>query len=266
MELIPGRTLEQVLNEKPERRMKMEEVIPIFEKVAAALDFAHGQTPPILHRDIKPANIMVDEKDLVKVMDFGIACELHATMTRVTGRVSVGTLLYMSPQQVRGGKLSPASDVYSLAASVYECMAGHPPFHSGSVEYQIINETPPSLREIGLDIATHADEAILKALSKQPEERFASCRELMMAVGNNAPTSATSEPALRIASPAVPGATSPPLRLLCRRLRRENNGKRSHRRNLSGRTRSSRHRMLRALLRNTKRNCNDRRNSAIRKK
>ena len=56
-------------------------------------------------------------------------------MTRVTGRVSAGTLLYMPPEQLRGGKLSPASDVYSLTASLYECLAGHPPFHSGSVEY-----------------------------------------------------------------------------------------------------------------------------------
>ncbi|MCY2993305.1 MAG: serine/threonine-protein kinase [Planctomycetota bacterium] len=126
MELILGRTLEQLQDERPERRMTLPELLPIFGAVAEAVDFAHRQTPPILHRDIKPANIMVAQPGGVKVLDFGIACEIRNTMTRMTGQASAGTLLYMSPEQFHGDRLSPASDLSALAATLYECLAGHP--------------------------------------------------------------------------------------------------------------------------------------------
>jgi F-box protein 11 len=179
MEFVDGVTLEQMIHQSSEQRIQLETLIPIFERVASAIDFAHSQSPPILHRDIKPANIIVKPQGAVKVVDFGIACELHNTMTRMTGRASAGTLLYMSPEQIRGTRLTVASDIYSLAATLYECLAGHPPFHAGSIEYQIINELPVGLRELQVDISETQDHAILKGLSKKPEDRFQSCGEFL---------------------------------------------------------------------------------------
>jgi len=187
MEFVDGVTLEQMMHESSEQRIQLETLIPIFERVASAIDFAHSQSPPILHRDIKPANIMVEPKGGVKIVDFGIACELHNTMTRMTGRASAGTLLYMSPEQIRGTRLTVASDIYSLAATLYECLAGHPPFHAGSIEYQIINELPVGLRELQIDISGTQDQAILKGLSKKTEDRFQSCSEFLIALKDLSP-------------------------------------------------------------------------------
>jgi serine/threonine protein kinase len=182
MELISGRTLLEMIHESPNRRMNLADIILVFEKVASAIDFAHGQDPPILHRDIKPANIMVDNQGQVKVTDFGIACELHNTMTRITGRSSTGTLLYMSPEQLNGERFTVASDIYSLAATLYECLAGHTPFHSGDIKYQIIHKQPPSLIGLGVEISALQEQAILKALSKAPADRFSSCSEFIQHV------------------------------------------------------------------------------------
>ena len=179
MEWVEGQTLEELLDGREDRRMPIEEVLPIFQSVAHALDVAHQKSPPILHRDLKPANIMVTVAGQAKVMDFGIACQVRETMTRVTGQDVTGTLLYMSPEQFQGRALTAASDVYSLAATLYECLCGHPPFHGGAIGHQLLHEPAPSPRGLGALIAPHMDEAILRALAKSPAERFPSCLEFL---------------------------------------------------------------------------------------
>jgi formylglycine-generating enzyme required for sulfatase activity len=153
----------------------LEEALPLFSQVALALDYAHSRETPVLHRDIKPSNIMVGEKGEVKVLDFGIACEIRETMTRFTGRASPGTLLYMSPEQVKGQKLGPATDLYSLAVTLYESLCGEQPFVAGSIEYQIIHELPRSIIERGVTISQSVENALLSGLSKEASSRPKTC-------------------------------------------------------------------------------------------
>ena len=163
---VDGRTLDDVLAERG--RLPEEEALRLLAPVAAALDYAHRAG--VVHRDVKPANVMVRRDGTPFVLDFGIAREVQETLTRVTGRLSSGTLLYMSPEQLRGAEARPAQDVYSFAATAYECLSGSPPFTRGQVEFQILNEPPPPL----VPEAPLA-RAVLRGLAKRPEDRPPTC-------------------------------------------------------------------------------------------
>jgi len=167
MEYIVGQTLEELLDSRPQRRLSLDELLPIARQIAAAVDHAHSQKPPILHRDIKPSNIMVAPDGVAKVLDFGIAREMKDSMTRVTGTETSGTLLYMSPEQFSGQTPTPASDVYSLAATVYECLSGRPPFHQGAIGHQILHVPPAEVPHL----PAHVNAAIQAGLAKSPAER-----------------------------------------------------------------------------------------------
>ena len=162
MDYVPGKTLEQILAEK--ETLSEEEVLRIFKPVAEALDYAHRHK--VVHRDVKPSNVIVNEAGEPFIMDFGIAREMKDTMTRVTGKNSSGTLPYMSPEQLRGEEPAPAQDVYSLAATIYECLSGNPPFHRGQIEHQIEHVAPKPL-------AAHSPlgRAVMAGLAKTPEGR-----------------------------------------------------------------------------------------------
>ena len=119
------------------------DVVRLLKPIAAALDYAH--TKGVVHRDVKPGNVMIARDGTPYILDFGIAREIQETMTRVTGKLSSGTLLYMSPEQLNGEPPKPAQDIYSFAAMAYECLKGEPPFCRGEIEFQILNEQPESL-------------------------------------------------------------------------------------------------------------------------
>ena len=171
VDYVAGRTLEDALAERG--TLPEDEAIRLFTPIAQALDYAHSQK--VIHRDIKPSNILIREDGSPFITDFGIAREIKDTMTRVTGRSTSGTLPYMSPEQLRGESPTPQQDIYSLAATMYECLSGSPPFHRGQIEYQIMNE-PPS----PLSIPNHRlAEAILRGLQKTAEERPAGCSSLV---------------------------------------------------------------------------------------
>jgi len=170
MELLDGKNLAVYLAERA--TLPLDEVVAIARVVASALDFAHERN--IIHRDVKPSNLLFkgdDADGVVKVADFGIAHQVRDSVTRATGRETAGTLLYLAPEQLRGKKASPASDQYSLAVTCYELLAGDPPFTGRGVTHQIIEGEPEPLP--GLPEAANA--ALLKALAKQPDERFPSC-------------------------------------------------------------------------------------------
>lgn len=150
-----------------------DEVVRLLKPIAEALDYAHGEG--VVHRDVKPANVMIRKDGHPFILDFGIAREIQETMTRVTGKFSSGTLLYMSPEQLRGQSPKPAQDVYSFAAMAYECLKGEPPFARGQVEYQILNEMPERLPR---GLCSFAD-AVFAALSKKPEDRPGSCVQVL---------------------------------------------------------------------------------------
>ena len=149
---------------------------------------AHAHEAGIIHRDIKPANLMLAPNNAVKVMDFGIARALgHNRMTRA-GRL-VGTIEYMSPEQIRGQEVDARADFYSLGAVLYEMVTGRLPFHSDS-EWELmraqIEDAPQPPREIAPHVSPAMEQLILRALAKQPEDRFQSATEFRAALNSTA--------------------------------------------------------------------------------
>jgi serine/threonine protein kinase len=177
MEFVDGIGLDRLLSEGG--KLPVERAAALTAQVADALDYAHHHK--VIHRDIKPANIMVEAGDQVKVTDFGIAKATdsaeHLTMT---GSL-LGTPSYMSPEQARGGKLDGRSDLFSLGCVFYELLAGRKAFRGESITaliFKIITEDPPPLHEIDPLIPQEAIRIVAKALSKAPETRYRSGREL----------------------------------------------------------------------------------------
>ena len=182
MDYIDGETLDDYLAEHSSRVDRVEgesagipedEVIRILRPIAAALDYAHGEG--VVHRDVKPANVMIRKDGHPFILDFGIAREIQETLTRVTGKLSSGTLLYMSPEQLNGGQPKPAQDVYSFAAMAYECLKGEPPFVRGVIEDQIKNKAPEPPVGASVPLAR----AIMAGLAKKPEDRPKNCAAVL---------------------------------------------------------------------------------------
>lgn len=180
MEFLDGPDLEHVIVDAD--YLELEKVLEIARQVCPALDYAHEKG--IVHRDIKPANMLFTKegsKEVVKVADFGIAYQVRNSMAKITGQdMSAGTLHYMPPEQLAGRRLDGRTDQYALAASLYEMLCGRPPFDgSGLMLMRQIDETIPEPIE---DIPKHINDALLKALSKKPENRYESCEALLKAL------------------------------------------------------------------------------------
>jgi len=204
MELLEGETLDDRLADAG--KLDVKQVIDIAEQLADALDYAHSQR--IVHRDIKPDNIFLhrrDEVERVRIMDFGIARQIKDSLSRMSKMDSAGTLLYMPPEQLKGRAVDARSDVYALGSTLYECLCGHPPFHQGSISYQIVNELPPTIDSA----PEHVNRALLKALAKLPEDRFPSAGALFLALADCDKT--TTQPNLinSFTAHATPPTTAP---------------------------------------------------------
>ena len=168
MEYIEGQTLDDRLLATPSRKLSVDQTYRIVGQIAEVLDYAHRQSPPVIHRDLKPANIMLDSAGQARVLDFGIARQLQDSYTRVTGHQDTsGTLPYMSPQQLMGARPNPAMDIYSLGAVCYECLCGHPPFHTGDIARQVETKTPDEIE----GVPTVINAALQSALAKDPSQR-----------------------------------------------------------------------------------------------
>ena len=168
MDYVDGVTLDDYLSEKGE--FSEEETVKLLKPIAEALDYAHGEG--VVHRDVKPANVMIRKDGRLFILDFGIAREIQETLTRVTGKMSSGTLLYMSPEQLNGDMPKPSQDVYSFAVMVYECLIGEPPFVRGQIEHQILNNLPPPLPK---RISQRLSESVMRGLAKKAEDRPENC-------------------------------------------------------------------------------------------
>lgn len=174
MEFLEGRDLEKLLKEKVE--LSLEKKIEIMVQVGEGLDYAHSKG--IVHRDIKPANVRLLDDLTVKIMDFGIAKMSSSDMTR-TGQF-MGTVNYMSPEQIKAKKIDGRSDLFAAGVMFYEMLSHRRPFPGDSITaviYKIVNENPPPLTELHGTPFEWLEGVVFKCLEKDPGKRWASCKE-----------------------------------------------------------------------------------------
>lgn len=207
MEFAHGQTLEQIIRGYS-GGMPLEWACTLFCQALQAI--AHAHEKGIIHRDIKPANMMLSGEGVLKVLDFGIARLLGSVHLTRTG-LAVGTLKYMSPEQVQGRGIGPPSDIYSLGIVLYEMLSGRPPF-GGSSEYELmraqIEQSPPPLQALVPSLPAPIGDAVICALAKAPEERFQTALEFLEALRYALPPSTfSSEKKVTSISPKPP---SPP--------------------------------------------------------
>ncbi len=172
MEFFQGHSLERYCTY--ENLLPVHRVISIIFKCAMALDYAYRQG--IVHRDIKPANIMVDDKDNVKITDFGLALNVNKHMeTDSTFIMGVGSPAYMSPEQVKGYPLNQKTDLYSLGVVLFHMLTGRLPFrakHPAQLVYRIINADPPLVTQLNPDVPEMLNNILRKALEKDLYSRY----------------------------------------------------------------------------------------------
>jgi serine/threonine protein kinase len=173
MAYVEGEPLSARLKEQG--RLGVAETMSIVSQAAEALHAAHENGT--VHRDVKPGNLIVKPNGTVILVDFGVA--RSAAVTSVTGlNAIVGTALYMAPEQVAKGNVTPATDIYALGAVAYHCLAGNPPFDGDNalqVALRHLEDEPDPLPETTVPPAVR--ELISRAMAKQPEDRFASAAE-----------------------------------------------------------------------------------------
>ena len=176
MQYIEGQSLQALIDSG--RRFAPPEVDALMKPVADALDYAHNSG--IIHRDIKPANILIDKASKPFLADFGVARMDTSTMTQ--SGTAVGTLSYMSPEQIKGQTIDRRSDIFALGIILYELLAGKMPFEGDNIStivYKIVNEQPRRITEINKDIPAGYDLVVQKTLAKNPEDRYQTCRYLI---------------------------------------------------------------------------------------
>lgn len=175
MEYLLGRDLQQVIRQKVE--LTFEQRVEVILQIAKGLDAAH--TKGIIHRDIKPANIRLQDDNTVKIMDFGIARMGTSELTR-SGYI-IGTLQYMSPEQISGDQLDPRSDIFSTGVMAYELFTYNNPFngeHTVDIMYRILNVRPQPIQNLPEETGTELNQIIMRALEKNRELRYPTAKEL----------------------------------------------------------------------------------------
>ncbi|WP_062382595.1 Stk1 family PASTA domain-containing Ser/Thr kinase [Demequina iriomotensis] len=179
MEYVEGHTVREIL--KGDVAAPIDEAVEITAGVLAALDYSHHAG--LVHRDIKPANIMLTPTGAVKVMDFGIARALaDSGQTMTQTQAVVGTAQYLSPEQARGENVDARSDLYSTGCVLFELLTGRPPFIGDSpvsVAYQHVREAAPRPSEFASDVPEELDRVVLRALTKNRDERYASAQDFL---------------------------------------------------------------------------------------
>jgi serine/threonine protein kinase len=208
MEFLDGRTLKELIVGRGAAPINV--AIEYGRQILSALRFAHRHG--IVHRDIKPHNVLVDAEGRVKVTDFGIARAGTSQMTE-TGSI-VGTAQYLSPEQARGGEVDPRSDLYSLGVVLYELLTGKTPF-DGETPVEIamkhLSNAPKPPSKLRTEIPPELDKVVLRALAKNPDERYQSADEMeadLERVARGAPVSAATA-ATQILPTTPPVATDP---------------------------------------------------------
>jgi serine/threonine-protein kinase len=214
MEYVEGSTIDEQLHKGP---LELSESLHCISQVLDALAYAHARG--VVHRDIKPANIMLTPSGVVKLMDFGIA-RMQADHQLTKTGTTVGSLYYMSPEQINGGQPDPRSDLYSLGITLYEMVTGRRPF-VGDSDYSImaahLQQRPVAPMEIIAGVPLDLNDIIMMAIAKDPEQRFQKAEAFRAALRNFAGSMGVTLGALSeaakmtpIAAP-LPRAATPPL-------------------------------------------------------
>ncbi|WP_371777923.1 serine/threonine-protein kinase [Streptomyces sp. NBC_01438] len=171
MELVDGMSLSAYIH--PEQMLPISWAVAVAAQVTTALSHAHEV--PVIHRDLKPSNILVARDGTVKVLDFGIAAILRTDVTKLTATGSpIGTYQYMAPEQVRGGRISPQTDLYALGCVLHELLGGRVLFSADSeymVMFQHVNAAPTPLRVLRPEVPQALEDLVLQLLLKSPEAR-----------------------------------------------------------------------------------------------
>ena len=175
MEFVDGKTLREIVPVK-----KMQDAITYAIQIAEALQEAH--THGIVHRDIKAENIMVNSKNQVKVMDFGLA-KLKGSLKLTKTSSTIGTLAYMAPEQIQGEEVDARSDIFSFGIVLYEMLTGHLPFrgeHEAAMVYSIVNEDPEPLQHYVPDAPSELLHILDRALEKDREDRYQTVHDMLI--------------------------------------------------------------------------------------
>src|SRR5919112_2041966 len=182
MELVSGQTLGDVLAGPG---LSVARAVEVIREVAEALSEAHSHG--IIHRDVKPSNVIISDRGEVKVLEFGLAKQLEEDGTKsralsehTRSDVVIGTPLYLSPEQARGAKVDPRSDLFALGALLYECVSGRPAFSGANVieiGAQVLHFDPPPASRSNPRVTAELDRLIKRALAKKPEDRFQTAKE-----------------------------------------------------------------------------------------
>jgi serine/threonine protein kinase/tetratricopeptide (TPR) repeat protein len=200
MELVGGKSLSELMRAGA---LSIPQTLKIIQQVAEALAEAHRHS--IVHRDIKPSNIAINERGVVKVLDFGLAKringekidssdldQLRMLNTQTREGTIIGTPMYCSPEQALGLDVDTRSDLFSLGSVLYECITGRPAFSGSSpieISAKVIRDDPPPPSSVNAKVTTELDRITLKALAKKPEARYQTCNELsaeLMAIDRGA--------------------------------------------------------------------------------
>ncbi len=190
MQYIEGQTLADLIRTKS---IKPDQIVPLAQQIVSALADAHAHG--IIHRDIKPKNIMVTPSEQAKVLDFGLAKTVPKTIEDATESISqlskdgllIGTIAYMSPEQLRGEKLDYRSDIFSMGTVLYEMASGRNPHaHKTNAEVisAIMSREPESLRQMSLNCPKDLEQVVTRCLRKDRAERYQSATELLIDLDN----------------------------------------------------------------------------------
>ena len=173
MEFVDGKTLRKMIPVQ-----KTQTAIDYAIQIGDALQEAHSKG--IVHRDVKTDNIMVNSKNQIKVMDFGLA-KLKGSLKLTRTSSTVGTLAYMAPEQIQGGEVDARSDIFSFGVVLYEMLTGHKPFrgeHEAAMVYSIVNEEPDPIQKYLPETSSELVHILNRALEKEPSERYQSVAEM----------------------------------------------------------------------------------------
>ena len=176
MEFVAGETLEHVIERKS--KLELAEAIGILKQVLAGVGFAHSKG--FIHRDLKPSNIIINYEGIAKIMDFGISKSLHDVKAITKTGTKLGTVLYMSPEQIKAQEPTIQSDIYSLGITFYEMLCGKTPFEAPT-DFHImeahLKKNPLKLTSILDNVPPDVDIVLSKALSKTVTKRYQTCEE-----------------------------------------------------------------------------------------